>query len=188
MKFEQPCVHHDRPIKALGMCSSCYMKYWHRSTQWYEKNKANILQKSKIQGYGRLREQRKERVQTGSCTYSLCPEKIEKGTKMCKKHANESAIRNRRSHYHYTKADEQRFQKATICDWCGLPLGETPTQDHDHSCCSKKGFSCGKCLRGLVHRSCNLHAIAWFEWFEERSGITLPMLETYRSNFPRRLI
>jgi len=177
------------PIKACGLCNSCYMKRWHEQTGWYRKNRTYILRKSKARGYSHLQEQRKDRVRDRLCTYSLCSKKIVAGNKMCQKHADETAVRNRRSHYHYTEADECRFQRALVCDWCSLSLnGETPTQDHDHSCCPKKGFSCGKCLRGLVHRVCNLHAIMWFEWYEESTGITLPMLEKYRANFPRRTV
>lgn len=38
----------------------------------------------------------------------------------------------------------------------GKPRGLVATVDHDHSCCSSRRFSCGKCVRGLVHHACNV--------------------------------
>lgn len=48
-----------------------------------------------------------------------------------------------------------------LCACCGgpmLPDGREPdsvTVDHDRSCCPGKK-SCGQCVRGLIHRNCNL--------------------------------
>ena len=48
-----------------------------------------------------------------------------------------------------------------LCSCCGLPMkltGKDPDSvcvDHDRSCCTG-GKSCGKCVRGLIHRNCNL--------------------------------
>ena len=48
-----------------------------------------------------------------------------------------------------------------LCASCGRamqPEGKDPesvTVDHDRSCCSGPK-SCGKCVRGLIHRNCNL--------------------------------
>jgi hypothetical protein len=44
------------------------------------------------------------------------------------------------------------------CAGCGRSMedyGRVFDVDHDHTCCPKR-FSCGKCIRGLVCRSCNL--------------------------------
>lgn len=47
------------------------------------------------------------------------------------------------------------------CASCRRPMlrdGKEPTSvcvDHDRSCCSE-GKACGKCVRGLIHRNCNL--------------------------------
>ncbi len=67
------------------------------------------------------------------------------------------------------------------CAACGRPMlreGKDPDSacvDHDRSCCSGKK-SCGRCVRGLIHRNCNLvlgyakddievlkHAVAYLE-------------------------
>lgn len=48
-----------------------------------------------------------------------------------------------------------------LCACCGLPMqlgGKDPNSvcvDHDRSCCPDLK-SCGKCVRGLIHRNCNL--------------------------------
>ena len=53
-----------------------------------------------------------------------------------------------------------------LCAMCGeamLPRGKSLKSvviDHDHACCpprpGRAGSSCGKCVRGLIHRHCNM--------------------------------
>jgi hypothetical protein len=115
-----------------------------------------------------------------------CPLPAVSARTFCQKHLINNAERTVRRKYNYTDADWLRRTLATICDWCHLPFdGETPHQDHSHACCSGR-TSCGKCLRGLLHPSCNTHDLARFEKYEAKSGITLPMLKGYRDRFPRR--
>lgn len=55
------------------------------------------------------------------------------------------------------------------CEICGVDLVEQPMSngrptrarlvvDHDHACCPRKHFSCGKCVRGLICLTCNAAA------------------------------
>ena len=41
------------------------------------------------------------------------------------------------------------------CKICTITFQETPHIDHDRSCCPGTG-SCGKCIRGLLCRECNV--------------------------------
>lgn len=53
---------------------------------------------------------------------------------------------------------EAQDGKCAACNQPMLRRGKDPTSvcaDHDSSCCPGKK-SCGKCVRGLIHRNCNL--------------------------------
>lgn len=60
------------------------------------------------------------------------------------------------------------------CALCGLPFEVTPDVDHDHSCDhpDKGRSSCRACVRGLVHRGCNLRIAA----YEHRPVMTADIL------------
>lgn len=55
------------------------------------------------------------------------------------------------------KYDALLVKQQGVCAVCKKPpaAGRLFVVDHDHSCCP--GFeTCGKCLRGLIHQSCNV--------------------------------
>ena len=68
------------------------------------------------------------------------------------------------------------------CGMCHEPFAEgSPIcVDHDHTCCPGEKMSCGKCLRGLLCRSCNT-ALGHIERKSELARV-------YLANSPARLV
>ena len=51
--------------------------------------------------------------------------------------------------------DQMLANQGGLCAMCEKPFVDgTPCIDHDHSCCPGQK-TCGKCVRGLLHQSCN---------------------------------
>lgn len=52
-------------------------------------------------------------------------------------------------------------QQKGLCALCGEPMllqgkaAKSVCVDHDHACCPTLAKSCGQCVRGLIHSSCN---------------------------------
>jgi hypothetical protein len=186
MRFANKCEHVTRPHFARGLCCACYNRVWNRENPEKVKTRDKTYRKkNRKKMCAKAKKRRLKHKALGLCRQ--CSEPGVDGKTRCKKHADEHAIKSRCRNYNYTPEDEIRFNTAHSCDWCGLPFnGETPTQDHDHACCSAGARSCGRCLRGLVHRVCNNHTISWFERCEKDMGITHPLLKEYRDRFPRR--
>jgi hypothetical protein len=68
------------------------------------------------------------------------------------------------------------------CGMCREPFAEgSPIcVDHDHTCCPAEKMSCGKCVRGLLCRSCNT-ALGHIERKSELARV-------YLANFPVQLV
>jgi hypothetical protein len=46
--------------------------------------------------------------------------------------------------------------QGNACKLCRGDLGESWQVDHDHACCPSKIKTCGKCVRGVLCRRCNI--------------------------------
>ena len=69
----------------------------------------------------------------------------------------DNAERNRFRKHGTTKEDFQALVEAqgNCCAICEKPgTWESLVVDHDHACCNSQ-FSCGKCIRGALCRTCN---------------------------------
>jgi Recombination endonuclease VII len=75
--------------------------------------------------------------------------------------ANPGLILHFRRRRYGIRFEQMWDQQNGLCALCGLPMrlqgkhSESVCVDHDHACCSTIGRSCGKCVRGLIHASCN---------------------------------
>jgi len=69
----------------------------------------------------------------------------------------ESGYRWRRHGITPEAAEDLWFEQGCVCAGCGAPAArpENLFVNHDHACCPR-GFSCGKCIRGLVCHGCNM--------------------------------
>lgn len=120
---------HEKSIENIFINSQkakmCRICYERRMKKWYTKNKERILIKR--------REYYKD---------------------------NPSKFRFKQKLVLYKISIEQYnnmlLRQSYKCAACQKPFleNETPAIDHDHSCCSGNK-SCGKCVRGLIHRNCN---------------------------------
>jgi hypothetical protein len=63
------------------------------------------------------------------------------------------------------------------CALCRETMGDDMVVDHDHSCCGSEK-SCGKCIRGIIHRQCNI-GIGAFKDDPEKCRRAVLYLERY---------
>lgn len=133
-----------------------------------------------------LRPYYKELVPSGSKRCSRC------GEVKSTDHFNRSANRKDGLHGHcrncansgvrasrYGLTSESFLQKlkeqANVCPICECDPGENGWRvDHDHSCCPGDGKTCGRCVRQILCRKCNL-LVGYLERYER----LLPKAQAY---------
>lgn len=76
------------------------------------------------------------------------------GTRSCLT-CRQTAGRRSRFGLEIEQYEQKRRAQNNLCAICQVPLTR-PQVDHDHSCCPAKTKTCGKCVRDLLCRSCNL--------------------------------
>lgn len=114
------------------------------------------------------REYHRERLRAG-IRINYSPEALERRREYARKHLaerrqvpeyrRECALRKHRfSLQEYGVLLERQGGVCPVCKnpliWTESYCGESPTLDHDHSCC-QGAYSCGKCIRGILHARCN---------------------------------
>ena len=69
-----------------------------------------------------------------------------------------SPIWKRKNQYRLTseRYDQMLAAQDNRCGVCLRVFVANPQVDHDHSCCAGNKRSCGKCVRGLLCRECNI--------------------------------
>jgi hypothetical protein len=119
-------------------------KQYHR--EWYEKNREKQLAEAK-EDYRKDPEPRKR----SSRRYqALLPDDVRK----IRGRATVLRVFHTTEHWYESKLAEQGNHCA-LCERVREENGNRLGIDHDHGCCKKYG-SCGKCLRGILCRSCNV--------------------------------
>lgn len=76
--------------------------------------------------------------------------------------------------------DSMLIEQSGRCLVCNDPM-EDPSVDHNHACCPGKK-SCGKCIRGLLHRSCNA-ALGYLKDSVERAQAAVDYLKRPNKKF-----
>lgn len=85
----------------------------------------------------------------------LDPVKFERRRAYLKEHHRRQHLQ-RRYGLSLEAYEEMLCRQDGRCAGCGADAaGRSLAVDHDHSCCPATGWSCGKCLRGLLCTNCN---------------------------------
>jgi hypothetical protein len=87
----------------------------------------------------------------------------------------------------YTEFDVMFEKQGKKCAGCGTTeSGQESGEwhiDHDHRCCPARGNTCGKCIRGILCRACNLTLGNAQDNIERLRGLT-EYLENYQNQGP----
>lgn len=88
--------------------------------------------------------------------------------------------------YGLTEDDFERMlvEQDYACAMCSEPFSDAEVIyiDHDHNCCPDEKSSCGRCVRGLLNRRCNI-AVGYIERYDELARVYLGKAKT---PLPRR--
>lgn len=85
----------------------------------------------------------------------------------------------------YEEFDKLFSEQGSVCAGCGTTeSGQESGEwhiDHDHGCCPARGKTCGKCIRGILCRACNLTLGNAQDSIERLRGLA-DYLEHYQEN------
>lgn len=107
---------------------------------------------------------------------SKAPDKLNRWCRMC----HNASMRLRRYQLTSTQFDNLLKAQDGRCAICLRLFGadERKAVDHDHACCPGE-ISCGECVRGLTHITCN-RALGLFGESEETLDNTLRYLRRHK--------
>jgi len=119
-------------------------KQYHR--EWYEKNREKQLANAKED----YRQNPEPKKQSARRYIRHLPKDIH--SKRCR--ARLISVFHTTEEWYLAKLESQG-NRCALCERVREENGNRLGIDHDHSCCKKYG-SCGKCLRGVLCRRCNV--------------------------------
>ena len=114
-------------VYGRGMCNKHYAR-WRRN---------GTTESSRTYGIGRV------------CSVEVCND-LHDSNGYCKKHARMLRLYG----INPSEYENMFLSQGGKCAIC-LSNGKKLVIDHNHSCCSEKSKSCGKCIRGLLCSKCN---------------------------------
>ena len=102
---------------------------------------------------------KREKDRAYSSRYCKADPERRRASALAYRRRNEDAASERHLRYKYgldrRGVQELIEQQGGACALCRTELGDVYHVDHDHSCCPGKK-TCGKCVRGVLCRKCNL--------------------------------
>jgi hypothetical protein len=133
-------------IKKRQLCRPCYMLAWKRAEfghtrrgrQWHRVERENL------------------QSTTGTCAICGPVELIRSGGRLACPGSNSASKRKYRHGISPERMIEMLDAVGWACQVCKSDLRkEVYCIDHDHACCPS-GQSCGRCVRGILCRRCNV--------------------------------
>jgi hypothetical protein len=153
-----PCKY-GHTLKSIGKRDRCIPC---RQKDEKQRNSTEKARKRRSEAQRRFR-----RTEHGQVYFKILEKSLERRER---KRAREQTAdsREKKRHYHRKAKygiDRQNFEmwlaiQEHVCPICREPLYEGVTGseqlcvDHDHNCCPGN-HTCGKCVRGFLHRRCN---------------------------------